>query len=152
MRRVVIPAKKYNDWAAVHLDSFPGHGFDLNTGEFSSEMIQFAHANRLALVVIPPGTTPFIQVGDTHIHSAFKASLADQWCEYQVKNAREGKKIESAKIADMREWIAEAVVKAVDEINKPDLIRRAFVENGFVANFNSSDQEAVVRVSKMFLD
>ncbi len=132
------------------MDSFAGHGYNNHTGEFSDEMIQFANDNNLALVLIPPGTTPFLQVGDTHMHSAFKSSLARQWDEFTVDLLERGESIHALDIDKMRKWIAGAVVKAAESINDPDLIQRSFLDNG-LSNDLSGGQEDLVHTAKDFL-
>ncbi len=111
-------------------------------------MIKFARANKLAFVLIPPGTTPFLQVGDTHLHAIFKRSLAQQWDDYKLDLIEAGQSLNDLNIDIMRKWIARAVVKAADEINQPALIKKAFLDNG-LSNSLDGSQESSVHTSKM---
>ena len=56
--------------------------------------------------------------------------------------ASAGKKMEDLKIADLRLWIADAVVKAADTINNSDGIKKSFLDNGLSNSFNASQEGA----------
>ena len=64
--------------------------------------------------------------------------------------AEDGHKMENLMIADLRLWIADAIMTAATSINNAEAIKKSFLDNGLSNAFNGS-QEHLVHTAKFFV-
>jgi hypothetical protein len=64
--REIFPlARKYGG-VVLYIDAFSGHFYNNTTKEFDMEFVDWCAVNGVHVRYLPGGTTPFLQVGDTH--------------------------------------------------------------------------------------
>ena len=65
--REIFPLSKKNGLVVLYIDAFSKHFYNNKTKEFDMEFVHWCALNGVHVRYLPGGTTPFLQVGDTHV-------------------------------------------------------------------------------------
>ena len=67
--REIFPLARRHGLVVIYIDAFSGHFFNNTTKKFDMEFVNWCALNGVHVRYLPGGTTPFLQVGDTHVKS-----------------------------------------------------------------------------------
>ena len=65
--REIFPLARKHGLVVLYIDAFSGHFYNNATKEYDMEFVSWCAANGVHVRYLPGGTTPFLQVGDTHV-------------------------------------------------------------------------------------
>lgn len=68
--REIFPLAHKHGLVALYIDAFSGHFYNNSTKEFDMEFVSWCASNGVHVRYLPGGTTPFLQVGDTHVRTS----------------------------------------------------------------------------------
>jgi hypothetical protein len=74
--RELFPLARKHGLVVLYIDAFSGHFYNNKTKEFDMEFVSWCAANGVHVRYLPGGTTPFLQVGDTHVLRSILTSVA----------------------------------------------------------------------------
>lgn len=145
--REIFPLAREHGHVILYVDAFTGHFFNNSTKQADMGFITYCAANNVFIRYLPGGSTPFLQVGDTHIHRFVKSYVATRWAAVRLARLEAAAMSRSAAgnvaaqlddedLADLeepaaREWVVGAVLDALRSLPEK-VVKSAFLDNGLV--------------------